>query len=94
VTRCGCWSCRKRRGPRAVAPLLARAWDQDRVLDAERAHLAGELLKLNRLVAHRELQAMRAGRLGKRRYIGKRAWKLERARRDRDRVRARLEAIG
>jgi hypothetical protein len=42
--------------------------------------LAGEQHQLEKLIAHRELQLLRAGNTGDRRYVNRRADKLERAR--------------
>lgn len=69
-----------------VAPRLARARDAHnawvREIDRERLRLVGERLDLERLVAHRELQLIRAGRArtNRRRYLEVRTAKLESAR--------------
>jgi hypothetical protein len=60
---------------------------------AERRRVRNELLKLERLVAHRELQELRATQRN-RRYYAHRARKLDQARRDLERVRAHAQAIG
>lgn len=69
---------------REVAPRLARAHDQ---VVAERAYrrflrpwLTTEILETERLIAHRELQLIRAGRVGRRKYVDVRTTKLDEAR--------------
>lgn len=69
-----------------IAPRLALAYRQRRdELVAERIarhHARERLQRAEWLVAHRELQALRAGHTGSRRYIKRRTDKLERARRE------------
>lgn len=72
----------------SVAPRLARARDQfiaerEAAARAERRHRAAQL-RLERLVAHRELQLLRAGARGGRAYIAHRARKLAAAKRGLD----------
>lgn len=66
-----------------IAPRLATARDQLRTIAEERNRyeiwLADERLRLGRLVAHRELQLLRAGTRRNLRYVDKRAGKLEAA---------------
>lgn len=70
-----------------IAPRLALARDQflaERArIDRERRHLADERLRLERLVAHRELEFLRAGayRSGHRQHVKERAEKLKDAQR-------------
>lgn len=62
-------------------PRLARARDEYvRIERRKLASLASARLRLERLVAHRELQLVRAQRTGDGRYIARRTGKLERAR--------------
>lgn len=74
-----------------IAPRLARARDQileeRRLARERRRRLIDDRLRLDRLVAHRELQYIRALKTGRRRYMDTRARKLEEARA----ARARLE---
>lgn len=75
----------------SVAPRLALARDQRRVelrvREVEEVRLTEKRLKADRLVAHRELQALRAGALppkrSKGKYVGWRYKKLEKAQRER-----------
>lgn len=74
-------------------PRLARARDQF-VAERERAwqeerRRAAQQLELERLVAHRELQYLRAAATRNRRYAEARARKLAAAERDLERVRRR-----
>lgn len=89
---CNCWPCRKERGFAAVAPTLAAAHARAlRLADAERRRqrwLRNRKHELDRLVAHRELQLVRAYNTGDGRYIDRRRRKLDRAKA----ARARLEA--
>jgi hypothetical protein len=68
-----------------IAPRLAKARDQYLAERAERSRIAvaraSKLLELQRLVAHRELQLIRAEHTGNRRYIRERQDKLDSARR-------------
>lgn len=77
MRRCRCFDCLRRGTVYDFAPRLARARD-------ERARRLRELtadrLRLERLVAHRELQLVRAGRGGRRSYLAERQKKLEDAR--------------
>lgn len=81
-----------------IAPRLALARDQRRVeLAAEsrrRRRLLAELLEAERLVAHRELQLIRAQAIGRRAYIAQRAAKLESGRVELERTRRRARAAG
>lgn len=81
-----------------VAPRLARAHRQRRAelhaLAAERRRLRRRLLELERLVAHRELQELRAGATRDRRYIARRAAKLASARRELAEAQARARELG
>jgi hypothetical protein len=68
-----------------VAPRLARARDAratELIKEArERRRHTTRLMELERLVAHRELQFLRAGATGSRKYVAGRARKLAAARR-------------
>lgn len=71
---------------RSIAPRLARARDQflelqDRKRWWQRQY-ESERLRLQRLIAHRELQELRAGHVNDRRYVNRRHDKLARARAD------------
>lgn len=70
----------------SICPRLARARDQLLALreaqHRRRIWIADERLKLERLVAHRELQLLRAGQTNDSRYIKRRQDKLDRARED------------
>lgn len=77
---CRCWQCLRTRGIRAVAPRLARAFDQHRALAPARHQARERLLKAERLVSHRELQLLRADTTGNPRYAEHRARKLDLAR--------------
>jgi hypothetical protein len=74
-----------------VAPRLARARDQHVAEVRERAQRRAEAetlrVNLDRLVAHRELQLLRAGATNDREYVARRSRKLAAA----QRARARLE---
>ena len=74
-----------------IAPRLGRARDQileeRRTVRERRRRLIADRLRLDQLVAHRELQYVRALKTGRRRYMDTRARKLEEARA----ARARLE---
>jgi len=69
-----------------IAPRLARARDAHEAMCA--AQRKGRIEKLHRvlakerLVAHRELQLIRAMNTGDQRYIVRREWKLKQARRE------------
>jgi hypothetical protein len=80
-----------------VAPRLARARDAwvaeqreivrlRREEDLRAARLATQQLKLDRLVAHRELQYLRAASTGRSSYVATRARKLAAAKRGRERL--------
>jgi hypothetical protein len=75
-----------------IAPRLARARDQlvaERRLDGRRRlHVRRLLLDAERLVAHRELQLIRAGRTRDPGYIARRQRKLEAARKALKRLQA------
>lgn len=69
---------------RAVAPRLCAAYDglqRDRYRAARgRRHARGKVLECERLVAHRELQLVRAAETKSGRYIAARRRKLDQAR--------------
>lgn len=79
-----------------VAPRLARARDQlverRRLERKERTLARNAVYNVERLIAHRELQLVRAQRTGNARYIGERHRKLVAAKRALPRVQARLAA--
>lgn len=99
--RCACWDCRKNLPVRRMAPRLARAYDLKREHHRERLLIQDELLQAERLLAHRELQILRAGATrtgrfskgvrGKASYLSKRQNKLRDAERLVKRLRVRLE---
>ena len=71
-------------GLHAIAPRLARARDaflasQREHARRERRRLAG-LERAEQIVIHRELQLLRAGATGDRRYVARRQHKLDQAR--------------
>lgn len=78
-------------------PRLARAHQTQRLIVDARSRRArkkrDQLLQLERLVEHRELQYQRAAAVGDRRYIARRHDKLQRARRMLEHVRADLAAV-
>lgn len=78
-----------------VAPFLERCHRERREELAEaRTHIASERkqeAKLERLVAHRELQLVRAGFVGDRRYLKHRQRKLDWARKELARIRSHIE---
>jgi hypothetical protein len=78
-------------------PRLARAHRNQRILLAARASRAaakrGQILRLEQLVAHRELQLIRAGSTGSARYLQKRAAKLQSSTTALEHVRADLRAV-
>lgn len=80
-----------------VAPRLARARDgwlaEQRARDLRRYHLTCDRLRLERLVAHRDLQLQRAQARGSGSYIKARRHKLEDAQRLLDNVTRRLEEL-
>lgn len=76
---CSCWECRKAGGLAVLAPRLRRAHALQRERDRLRRQAQDEELQLERLVAHRELQLVRAASTGRRRYIDKRQAKLQSA---------------
>lgn len=80
MNRCACWQCRRGRGLAAIAPTLALAWRQEQALRPMRREQRARILHLKRLVAHRELQAARAGGTRNPRYIAERGRKLQLAR--------------
>lgn len=82
---------------RDVAPRLARARDarvvelREEALTQRRKAVAemrrqNALLKADRLLAHRELQALRAGMTGDAKYVKRRYRKLDAAQRNRKRI--------
>jgi hypothetical protein len=82
---CRCFACLLESGTLAeIAPQIARARDAEvlRRRQAGRRRLAArrEQLKYERLVAHRELQLIRAGRGSSPGYIAQRQRKVEHAR--------------
>ena len=90
---CRCWPCRRERGTlHDLAPRLARARDSLladlRAARERRAAAQTDVLELERLVAHRELQLLRGGAThrrfkndrAKRRYVAERQAKLTDAR--------------
>lgn len=74
----------------SIAPRLALARDQHNRITAEherkRAALVRKIHQTERLVAHRELQLIRAGHTGDPRYIGCRQRKLAAAERSLNRL--------
>jgi hypothetical protein len=60
-------------------PRLHRAWQQERTAYLARRQLRHDLMKLEGLVAHRELQLVRAMSRNDRRYIKRRQDKLQAA---------------
>lgn len=70
---------------RALAPRLCRAWEQQQVLGPA---LRRRKMKAERLVAHRELQLVRAYSSGDRRYIVRREAKPAQAQRELRRAKA------
>lgn len=90
---CACWACRQ--GTLAeIAPRLARARTQfveeRRVRRRELTRARTDLLRAERLLAHRELQFIRAGARRSRRYLDLRAAKLQDAERLVERLRAKV----
>lgn len=90
---CRCWECRRAAGIRAVAPRLATAWDQAQRLVSLRREQRGEVLHLEHLVAHRDLQLVRAFHVGDPRYIKRRQHKLDQATRWLGAARRHLEEL-
>lgn len=90
---CGCWECRKARGIPSVAPLLTRLWREREALAPQRRELRYRVRRLEALVAHRELQLIRAGRSRNGKYVKQRERKLEDARRWLETAKTRLEAL-
>jgi hypothetical protein len=92
-----CWVCRPSRtvvSLHDIAPRLARArdsilWDRVRAR-RERGWLRDRVLDAERVLAHRELQLIRAGATGKRRDIRRRQRLLDEVRREVEYYRARL----
>ena len=79
-------------------PRLYRAWQSHlRILELrsrrERS-LTSELLRLERLEAHRDLQLLRAGATNRRGYVASRGRKLAAAERGLERVRSDLAKVG
>lgn len=60
-------------------PRLHRAWQQERIAYLARRQLRHDLMRLEGLVAHRELQLVRAMSRNDRRYIKRRQDKLQAA---------------
>jgi hypothetical protein len=81
-----------------IAPRLALARDQrvaELIAEYEARHRARQdLQRAEWLVAHRELQLIRAGARNDRRYVARREAKLVRARQDLARIQAHAEQIG
>lgn len=79
----------------SIAPRLARARDQRvselRAIERRRRIAQGQLLGVERLVAHRELQLVRAQATGNGRYIAARHRKLAAAERALARLRVALD---
>lgn len=80
-----------------IAPRLARAVEAERRVIAARVlrerRKQSEILRLERLVAHRELQLVRAYSTCDRRYIKRRAEKLDSARSALEHVRRDLVTV-
>lgn len=97
AAQCAC-ACHTTFDLASIAPRLALAHRQRRnellAERAERRRARAELLALERLVAHRELQLVRAGFRDDGRYIARRTHKLARARQDLARLQAHAERIG
>lgn len=87
---CRCWTCRKR-SLALIAPRLTRAARQAAELAAWRREQQSALHRVERLIAHRELQLSRAGHSRSGRYIAERTRKLREAEAIRDRITARIE---
>lgn len=87
------WEQRKAGGLRLVAPRLYRALCAYRADQAARSEQRGAVLQLERLVAHRELQLVRAGTTRNPRYVHEQQRKLDQARKHLARAQRRLEAI-
>lgn len=81
----------------SLAPRLALARDQHNAMVADRERqilrLQHELLPLERLVAHRDLQLIRASAIGRGRYIDARRRKLTAAQRALTRTREALAQL-
>lgn len=79
-----------------IAPRLAKARDQFLALQRQenehRIWLINERHRLQKLIAHRELQVLRAGATGDRRYIKRRQDKLDHARAELQRLEQRERA--
>ena len=94
---CTCWECRKAGGPTAVAPLIARAYQLERAMRPLVVKARRDLLQAERLLAHRELQLVRAGSTRKAtrdgRYMNGRVKKLQDARIFVARAREKYEAL-
>lgn len=81
----------------AVAPFLERCHRERRaelaLIDTQLRALRGKESRLERLLAHRELQEIRAGAIGDRKYLRYRAKKLELVRGDLERVREAIRGL-
>lgn len=77
--------------------MLARAWRQRReelrVARVERGAARDRVAKAEWLVAHRELQLIRAGAVGSAKYVGHRSRKLDSARKELAKAQRRLRAL-
>lgn len=69
-----------------IAPRLARARDAWVATERTRVRLETKRLQADRLLAHRELQDVRAANTGNRKYIRHRRRKLEAARAKREQL--------
>lgn len=93
IAACSCWRCRKARGPAALAPTLGAAVREEQRLRVARREQRRRIGQLERLVAHRELQLVRAQGIGRGRYIATRERKLTDARRWLAGARIKLEGL-
>lgn len=75
-------------------PRLHLAWQQERTAYLARRQLRHDLMRLEGLVAHRELQLIRAMSRNDRRYISRRQYKLQTAQRDLQRLRTTADRMG
>jgi hypothetical protein len=90
---CSCFECLRRGGLETLAPRLSQAQRDWWVWREQVRHARSDVLDAERLLAHRELQMLRAGRSNKRHYVKERQRKLREAERLVRRFKNRLDAL-
>lgn len=94
---CRCWKCRKAGGLATLAPFMAAAYRAELRLRPLRRKKQAEIHRLEKLLAHRDLQLIRSGNLrggrAKSAYLAERQAKLRSTEKRLERARASLEGL-